>query len=375
MIGKSKYRKVTDWIQDRISRGELLPGDKLESENEISAFFHISRQTVRHALGILESQGILSRVRGSGTFVKGQAPAVQKSEGLSRTVSIVSTYIDGYIFPRILKEMVRILEKEGYSVRLLYTENHVEKERQLLERMLSEESREPLIAEPVMSGLPNPNLVYYRELRKKGIPILFFHSEYPELGLPCVRMDDIKAGKMAAEYLISQGHTRIGGIFKADDGQGRKRYQGMVQAMYQAGIEVREDRICWIDTQDLRNPEYMDRRIRKRLENCTACVCYNDEVAHILTDICMEHGIDIPTDLSVVSIDNSELARLNPVPLTSVAHPMELLGKTAAENMLRMMEAPDFNGTYFFEPELEIRESVCRVKQEEEESYGSETVS
>lgn len=53
-MGIAKYRQVTEWIQNRIATGELNRGDQIESENDISRTFGISRQTVRHALGLLE---------------------------------------------------------------------------------------------------------------------------------------------------------------------------------------------------------------------------------------------------------------------------------------------------------------------------------
>lgn len=357
----AKYQQVTEWILKRIASGELKEGDRLESENEISAAFSISRQTVRHALGILGQQGVLVSVQGSGTYVKSHHPAAAP---LSRTVTIISTYVDGYIFPRILQAMVRTLEQAGYSSRVMFTNNHLETERQILERLLEEGSRDPLIVEPVMSGLPNPNLSCYRRLKTAGIPVLFFHSYYPELDIPHVSMDDEQVGRLAASHLISKGHTSIGGIFKADDGQGKRRYAGFISAMRENGIEVKEDRILWIDTQEMREKLRENSRILNRLKDCTACVCYNDELAYYLTKACQEKGISIPEQLSIVSVDNSDLARLNPVPLTSVAHPMEILGKKAAENMLRLIENPGCDATCEFNPELEERSSVRDQKTE-----------
>lgn len=353
----AKYQQVTDWVHKRIASGELTQGARLESENEISALFGISRQTARHALGILEEEGILTRVKGSGTYVKGMSLAGRRIAPLSSTVTIITTYADDYIFPRILQSMVKTLGKAGYSSRIMFTNNHVETERSLLEQLIAGGSRDPLIVEPVMSALPNPNLDTYRRLQESGIPILFFHSYYPELALPHVSMDDVQVGQLAAEHLIAQGHTRIGGIFKADDGQGRRRYAGYVQAMRAHGIEVREERISWIDTQEMREMLTLSPRILRRLQRCSACVCYNDELAHRVTRLCLDQGIRIPEDLALVSVDNSELARLNAVPLTSVAHPLETLGKKTAENMLRLIEMPEFDATYEFETELAVRAS------------------
>lgn len=353
-----KYQQVTEWIQGRIASGELSAGDKLESENEISTLFGISRQTVRHALGVLVKENILESVQGSGTYVKDPEAPDRAGLALSRTVTIISTYVDGYIFPKILQAMVRTLEQNGYGVNIMFTNNRLETERRLLVRILEENSRNPLIIEPVMSGLPNPNLKYYRRLCARGIPILFFHSFYPELDIPHISMNDELAGRMATEYLIARGHTRIGGIFKADDGQGRSRYKGYMKALLHAGIEIREEQICWIDTQDMKEFPAVSQRLWKRLKCCTACVCYNDEVAHVLTENAEAEGIRIPEDLSLVSFDNSELARLNAVPLTSVTHPMELLGTRTAENMLRLIEDKSFNASCEFSVEIEERSSV-----------------
>lgn len=210
----SKYRQVTEWIQNRIASGELNRGDQIESENDISRTFGISRQTVRHALGLLEQQGVLTRVQGSGTYVSDEKAVEEEKKELSHTVTIITTYVDNYIFPRILRPMVERLEKDGYSARIMFTGNRIETERRLLERFLEEGNRDPLIAEPVMSGLPNPNLKYYRRLMSRGIPILFFNSFYEGLNIPHISMNDVQAGKTATEYLIQKGHTRIAGVFK-----------------------------------------------------------------------------------------------------------------------------------------------------------------
>ena len=149
----------------------------------------------------------------------------------------------------------------------------------------------------------------------RGIPILFFNSFYEGLNIPHISMDDIQAGKIATEYLIQKGHTRIAGVFKTDDGQGRRRYLGYLKALGHAGIEVDESRICWIDTLEIKDFSRIVEKLKNRLRGCTACVCYNDEVAHELTRRMLQNGKKIPEDLSVVGIDNSDLARLNPVPI------------------------------------------------------------
>lgn len=358
----AKYQLVVEWIQQNIRQGNLAAGDRLESENEIGVRFGISRQTVRHALSILEMDGIIESRQGSGNYVKQQVQAPEAAVR-SKTVVIVSTYVNAYIFPNIIQGMERVLEKAGWKIRIMFTHNQFETERKILDRLLQDNDIDGLIIEPTRSGLPNPNLDYYKSLRDKEIPIVFFHSYYLDMDIPHISLDDIMAGYVAAKYLLDRGHQKISGIFKLDDGQGHRRYGGYVKALVEAGIKIRDRRVIWIDTEEESDMDIIREKILKRLRNSTACVCYNDTVANHLMQLCADEDIRIPEDLSIVSVDNSELAKLGMVPLTSVIHPMEALGEKTAQNLLELMKNPSFDANYEFDAEIEIRNSVITIQR------------
>ena len=52
VIMETKYQNLINYIQEQISDGQLGPGEKVPSENQLSEQFHISRQTVRKAIGV-----------------------------------------------------------------------------------------------------------------------------------------------------------------------------------------------------------------------------------------------------------------------------------------------------------------------------------
>jgi GntR family transcriptional regulator len=66
---KLRSRAVRDRLLSRISRGKLRPGAQLPSEPELAAEMGVSRATLREALRSLQDEGVLSRARGTGTFV------------------------------------------------------------------------------------------------------------------------------------------------------------------------------------------------------------------------------------------------------------------------------------------------------------------
>ena len=60
---------VQDELKARIDRGELPAGARLPSEPELAAELQVSRATLREALRAMESEGLVRRRQGSGTFV------------------------------------------------------------------------------------------------------------------------------------------------------------------------------------------------------------------------------------------------------------------------------------------------------------------
>lgn len=353
---KPKYLVLVDWVKEQIEKGELIPGQKLHSENELTAMFQISRQTVRHAIAILENEGIIEKKRGSGTYINN---LFQKERGKSTmNIAVITTYVDDYIFPGIIQAVEKVVSKAGYTIQLSFTHNSVEKERAVLHNILQKNMIDGIIMETTKSGIPNHNVDLYDEIIRRDIPVVFLNSYYPDVSLPHVSLDDRQAGKMITEYLIGQGHDRIAGIFKADDGQGHLRYAGYVDALISHNIRVRDEHIIWVDTEDVNNLNIISKKILNRLKNCSACVCYNDEVAKMMLSILKKGGIKVPEDMSLTGIDNSDLAELCEVPLTSVVYPVGQLGEKAAENLLALIEDKEFDANYEFEPFIKVRQSV-----------------
>ena len=357
---QAKYEEIVNWITEKIENGDLAEGDKIYSENRLVSIFKVSRQTVRHAISVLGDNGLVVSIRGSGTYVKDSRRGVNRKKKTMR-IAIMVTYVDEYIFPGIINEIERVLSKADYTLQIAFTHNAVERERHILENFLKEDMIDGVIAETTKSGLPNPNLDLYRELKRNGVPVVFINSSYPELSALHVSMDDFWAGKTATEHLLECGHRKIGAVFKLDDGQGHKRYAGYMAALMEHDIKVKGEYISWIDTMDLHEMEQNGDFYLRCLEGCTGCVCYNDEVAVKLVNICKVRGIAIPEDLSVVGIDNSDLAGYCDVPLTSVNNPVVELAGNAASIMLALLNSEKVSESVELQSELVVRNST-RIK-------------
>ena len=66
---KPRYQQLKDSIIARISSGDLLPSDRVPSENELVETMNVSRMTANRALRELNDEGYVERIAGRGTFV------------------------------------------------------------------------------------------------------------------------------------------------------------------------------------------------------------------------------------------------------------------------------------------------------------------
>ncbi|MGW2512375.1 GntR family transcriptional regulator [Streptomyces scopuliridis] len=64
------YRRIADDLRSLILSGELAPGEKLRSENELKDQYGTTRVTVRKALALLKADGLLISEQGRGVFVR-----------------------------------------------------------------------------------------------------------------------------------------------------------------------------------------------------------------------------------------------------------------------------------------------------------------
>lgn len=159
-----KYTELVNWIQEQIASKKFLPGQKIYSENRLKEMFQVSRQTVRHAIAILEEEGVLIRKRGSGTYINN----IRRENLENRTrIAVVTTYVDGYIFPKTIQGIENILFENGYSVQIAFTNNQISREKTILEDILSRDEVAGVIMETTKSGLPNPNLPLYEKLQQR----------------------------------------------------------------------------------------------------------------------------------------------------------------------------------------------------------------
>ena len=328
-----KYIQLYNVLREQITKGVLTPGKQRPTENAMAEGYGMSRQTVRQALEMLRRDGFIYSVQGSGSFI---ASAGNRSPE-NRRIAVITTYFSEYIFPSILRGISQAAVENGYTIEISTTNNSISAERAILQNILQHPVA-GIIVEGTKAALPNPNAAYYQQLARQGVPIVFINSIYPGLEeerIVSVVTDDFNGGYQLTEHLILQGHKSIGCIFKSDDAQGINRFSGTISALVDHHVEYNDTNFLWFTTE---TNQYFRKVLSSGslLTDCSAIVCYNDQVAATVCSYLKhwEHGVR-----AIASFDQNINPDLIPagIDFRSLSHPKDVLGKTAALKLINML--------------------------------------
>nr|MBP3598363.1 LacI family DNA-binding transcriptional regulator [Eubacterium sp.] len=172
--------------------------------------------------------------------------------------------------------------------------------------------------------------------------------------------DNVLAAQEATEYLIQLGHTNIAYLgsdsnlmFSAD------RKAGYQLALLNSGLAVNPDNIIELPF----IPEEHSVAVHALLsrgERPSAILVSDDIFAVALERACIEMGISIPEDLSILSFNNSLFARLTSPPLTSIDINSVQLGIEAASQVINHIENPNLLATKIIVPHKLVERHSCK---------------
>lgn len=172
--------------------------------------------------------------------------------------------------------------------------------------------------------------------------------------------DNLLAGQEATEYLYHLGHRKIAYLgsdsslmFSAD------RKSGYQAALLRHGLPLRDEYCLEVPS----IPKGSDGPICQLLQSKnrpTAIMVSDDILAVALERSCIETGLSIPEDLSIISFNNSLFARLTSPQLTSIDINSCQLGIEAASQMINHIENPNLLATKIIVPHYLIERDSCR---------------
>jgi len=258
-------------------------------------------------------------------------------QGQTKIIGIVIPDMGNPFFSYAFSAMERVLFPLGYSFFLCVTEEDNEKERVLLEKLISYKV-DGILAAPV-DRVKNTKL--YREVQKRGIPVVFFDRRLVTIDTPYVVIDNRDAVTTLIDYLWKKGHRTLGVVtLHKESYTGMERFEAVMKRAKELGMEIKDE---WVkDGMSTEMGAYratLDLFKNDELPSALF-VCNNVMVLGVLKAL-KELKIKIPEDISLVTFDDSFWNQIFEPPITCVAQDPEQLGMIAATMMLDRIRYPE----------------------------------
>lgn len=174
---------------------------------------------------------------------------------------------------------------------------------------------------------------------------------------PSVTCNDFLGGAQVAEHFVSLGHRAvavIGGWPWASTSA--DRCAGFVERMSALGIEVPESHIIQNGFDAEAGMQAGRKLLQQKRGRPTAVFAVNDFTAIGLMGAIRAAGLQIGRDVAVAGYNDTPLAAVLPLPLTSVRSPMLQIGRQAASHLAALLAGQSVESVTF-DPELVVRES------------------
>lgn len=195
-------------------------------------------------------------------------------------------------------------------------------------------------------GIDHPDII--DRIVACGVPAVIINGMDRTMRLSCVLPDNWSAGWLATRRLLAAGHREIVHVTYPRRLSLQRRLDGFKVALEEAGVVFNSERHVFdLGQLGLRDPEIIV-AIREAFDqgkyaDATAFFCGNDHIAISVVQALRRQGHNVPSQYSVIGIDDTALAQRSTPPLTSMRIDRAELGRLGVQTLLERIADPQAN--------------------------------
>ncbi len=356
------YRQVAADIRTRIISGELVAGDRIGSQQELTKIYNVSPITVKKAVAELIREGVLFSRIGKGIYVA--APRKRVDFSKTQTIGFVLRDLNSPFFSRILTSVERAVSDNRYNLLLANSTDRPDIEDEQLRHFLNLGVSGIIIASMSHHYSATPLI---RQLSRDNYPVVVV-SYIEDEDICFIGTDHETGGYIATEHLIQCGYRRIGYI-NGEPGNrvGELRFEGYRKALADHGLNYQPEDIYRLqhcgEAYDYQSGYEIGEQYLRQTSRAEALFVYNDLAALGFQRAVLDAGRKVPEDVAIVGFDDIKRGVTAPVPLTTIHQPTDEIGLLAVQTLLAKINNQPVRMRQVLKPTLVIRESCGMQKR------------
>ncbi|KAA0546482.1 LacI family transcriptional regulator [Bacillus sp. BGMRC 2118] len=260
-------------------------------------------------------------------------------------------------FPEVLRGISTFAHEKDYALYMSTGETEEEIFQDVM-KMVQGKRVDGIV---LLSSKVDDEIIDY--LQDREFPFTLIGKPFKEAeSITHVDNDNYKAAKEVTEYLIGLGHDRIG--FVGGNSQlvvTLDRLLGYEKALSNSGIDYRDEYIIHEEFLQEGGQEAV-KELLALAEPPSALVVADDLMAWGVLNTLDEMGLNVPTDMSVISFNNLMLSEVSKPPLTSVDIKIFELGCMACKCLIEKVENPTEHVKRIIVPHQIMKRQSCHQK-------------
>lgn len=269
-------------------------------------------------------------------------------------VALVLSDISKPYFAKVIAGYENTLEAAGYQTMTFSSMEQGLREHRFVQQIIAMNLAGIIIDPAQDSNFPKNALV------KAGIPFVF-SNRYLEIDSDYyVVADNEMAGYIATKHLLERKPNGPAICINGPNGISPTitRNQGYIRALQEAGKLI-EERLIFNNCFDSGDAYQYGLRIIKEHQSPFSVFCSTDQFAIGILRALYECGCRVPADVSVIGVDDIDMARYMTPALTTVSLPKERIGEESAKMLISLMEGNTPESYHvLLQPELIVRETT-----------------
>ncbi|MEA5051593.1 MAG: LacI family DNA-binding transcriptional regulator, partial [Oscillospiraceae bacterium] len=262
--------------------------------------------------------------------------AVNLKMNRSRTLGLIVSDIRNDYYASVARGLEDRCRKSGMSMLLCNSADSYTRETEYIE-VLDSKGIDGVVLGMSSTGSIEKAKRSVELLQQKGIPFVLLDRTITGPSCNSVSTDDTEGGRLAAEHLLSLGHTHIAVITGPDYLAGsRLRLSAFSARMREAGLRPEAGLTVHSDYSYAGGAKACAELLARG--GFSAVFAFNDMMALGACSVLRERGLRVPQDVSVMGFDDIFLSRIVDVPLTTIRQPMYEIGDKAGEILCGLIE-------------------------------------